>query len=57
MRPAAHCTRLIAGAIDLHGTPNGTFDNSTCPGIAGPVLTSSGVSGTTVVSGSPMLVE
>jgi hypothetical protein len=53
----ARCTRLIAGAIDLHGTPGGSFDNSSCPAIAGPVQTSSGVSGTTVVSGSPMLVE
>jgi len=54
---SAHCTRLIAGAIDLHGTPGGSFDNSNCPAIAGPVMTSSGVSGTTIVSGSPMLVQ
>jgi Flp pilus assembly protein TadG len=54
---SAHCARLIAGAIDLHGTPNGSFDNSSCPAIAGPVLTSSGVSGTTTVRGSPMLVQ
>ena len=54
---SAHCTRLIAGAIDLHGTPAGSFDNSSCPAIAGPVLTSSGVSGTTTLSGSPMLVQ
>jgi Flp pilus assembly protein TadG len=53
----ARCTRLIAGAIDLHGTPGGSFDNTNCLGIAGPVLTSSGVSGTTTLSGSPMLVQ
>jgi Flp pilus assembly protein TadG len=53
----AQCTRLIAAAIDLHGTPGGSFDNTNCPGIAGPVLTSSGVSGTTTLSGSPMLVQ
>ena len=53
----ATCTRLIAAAIDLHGTPSGSFDNSGCPALAGPVMTSSGVSGTTTNTGSPMLIQ
>jgi hypothetical protein len=53
----ATCTRLVAAAVDLHGTPNGSFDNSGCPNAAGPVLSSSGAGGTTVVAGSPMLVQ
>jgi hypothetical protein len=53
----AHCARLIAGAINLHGTPNGSFDNSQCAGLAGPTLTASGSSGTTPYSGSPMLIQ
>ena len=53
----ATCTRLIAASIDLHGTPNGSFDNSGCPAVAGPVMTSSGVSGTTTNTGSPLLIQ
>jgi hypothetical protein len=53
----ATCTRLIAAAIDLHGTPNGSFDNSGCANAAGPVLTSSGAGGVTATTGSPILVQ
>jgi hypothetical protein len=53
----ATCTRLIAAAIDLHGTPSGSFDNAGCPAVAGPVLTASGVSGSTSYSGQPILVQ
>lgn len=53
----ATCTRLVAASIDLHGTPSGSFDNSGCPALAGPVMTSSGVSGTTTNTGSPMLIQ
>jgi len=53
----ATCTRLIAASIDLHGTPNGSFDNSGCPTVAGPVLTQSGVTGGTLYSGAPMLIQ
>jgi hypothetical protein len=53
----ATCTRLVAAAINLHGTPNGSFDNSGCPTVAGPVLAQSGVIGGTQYSGAPMLVQ
>jgi hypothetical protein len=48
---------LVAAAIDLHGTPNGSFNNSGCPTMAGPTYTASGVSGTTASTGQPMLVQ
>ncbi len=53
----ATCTRLVAASIDLHGTPAGSFDNSGCPTTVGPVLSSSGVTGGTTYTGSPMLVQ
>jgi Flp pilus assembly protein TadG len=53
----AHCTRLIAAAINLHGTPAGSFDNSGCDAVAGPVLSASGVTGSTTNTGAPMLVQ
>ena len=54
---ASTCTRLIAGSISLSGTSAATFDNSTCPQVSGPVLTASGVSGTTSYTGAPLLVQ
>jgi len=36
------CTRLISASIKLAGTPVANFNNSGCPAVAGPVLTSSG---------------
>jgi len=51
------CTRLIAGSIDLSGGSAAVFNNSGCPTIAGPVLTSSGVAGGTTYNGSPMLIQ
>lgn len=54
---ASTCTRLIAASISLSGTSTAAFDNSTCPRVSGPVLTASGVSGTTNYSGAPMLVQ
>jgi Flp pilus assembly protein TadG len=53
----ATCTRLIAKEIDLHGTPSGSFDNAGCPAVAGPVLTASGVTGSTTHTGQPILVQ
>ncbi len=44
---ASTCTRLISAAIKLSGTPIANFDNSGCPAVAGPVLTSSGSGGVT----------
>ena len=54
---ASTCTRLVAASVGLVGTSTAVFDNSGCPTVAGPVLTSSGVSGTTSYTGSPMLVQ
>jgi len=51
------CTRLIAKEISLHGTSTASFNNNGCPAVAGPVLTASGVSGSTTNTGSPMLVQ
>ena len=51
------CTRLIAAAITLDGSATASFDNSGCPAVAGPVLTSSGVTGSGTTSGSPILVQ
>jgi Flp pilus assembly protein TadG len=45
------CTRLIAAAIKLAGTPVATFNNAGCPAVAGPVLAASGQ------SGSPKLIQ
>jgi len=54
---ASTCTRLVAGSIALSGTSNAVFDNSGCPTVAGPVLSSSGVVGGTTYTGSPMLIQ
>jgi hypothetical protein len=51
------CTRLIAGAINLTGGSTANFNNTGCSAVAGPVLTASGVSGSTAYKGAPMLVE
>jgi len=51
------CTRLVAGAITLSGGAAAVFNNSGCPTVAGPVLTSSGVAGSTTYNGSPMLIQ
>ena len=51
------CTRLIGGSISLAGTTAAVFNNSGCPATAGPVLTASGVVGSTTYTGSPMLVQ
>ncbi len=53
----AVCTRLIAKEIDLHGTPNGSFNNSGCTAVVGVSYTASGLSGTTATTGAPMLVQ
>ena len=54
---ASTCTRLIAGGISLSGSSTATFDNSTCPQVTGPVLSSSGVAGSTPYTGAPMLMQ
>ncbi len=54
---ASTCTRLVGGSIELAGTSNAVFDNSGCPTVAGPVLSSSGVVGGTTYTGSPMLIQ
>jgi hypothetical protein len=54
---ASTCTRLVAAAIALKGTSNAGFDNAGCPAVAGPVLTASGVTGSTTNTGAPMLVQ
>lgn len=54
---ASTCTRLIAASISLSGTSTASFDNSTCAQVSGPVLTASGISGTTNYSGAPVLVQ
>ncbi len=54
---ASSCTRLIGASVSLSGTSIAKFDNSGCPIVTGPTLTSSGVSGSTTHTGSPMLVE
>jgi hypothetical protein len=54
---ASTCTRLISASLSLSGTSTATFDNSTCPQVTGPVLASSGVSGSTTYTGAPMLVQ
>src|SRR5712691_2110099 len=51
------CTRLIAASINLTGGTTANFNNSGCPATAGPVLTASGVTGSTTYTGSPMLVQ
>jgi Flp pilus assembly protein TadG len=51
------CTRLIAASIDLSGGAASVFDNTGCPLLAGPILTSSGVPGGTTYNGAPMLVQ
>ena len=51
------CTRMIAASITLTGNSTATFNNSGCPATAGPVLTASGVTGSTTYSGAPMLVQ
>jgi len=51
------CTRLIAGALSLHGTSTISFNDTGCPAVAGPVLTASGVTGSTTNTGAPMLVQ
>ena len=51
------CTRLIAGALSLHGTSTVSFDDTGCPAVAGPVLAASGVTGSTTNTGAPMLVQ
>jgi hypothetical protein len=51
------CTRLISAAIKLSGTPIANFNNSGCPAVAGPVLTSSGSGGVTASTGSPILIQ
>ena len=54
---ASTCTRMIAASLSLSGTTAATFDNSTCPQVSGPVLTSSGVSSSTANTGTPMLIQ
>jgi len=54
---AATCTRLIGASVTLSGTSAAVFDNSGCPAVAGPVLTTSGVSGSTSYTGSPTLSQ
>jgi Flp pilus assembly protein TadG len=54
---ASTCTRLVAGAISLHGTSTASFNDTGCPATAGPVLTASGVTGSTTNTGAPMLVQ
>jgi hypothetical protein len=54
---ASTCTRLISASLSLVGSSTATFDNSTCPSVTGPILASSGVSGTTVYTGAPMLIQ
>lgn len=51
------CTRLIAGSIDLSGGSTAAFDNTGCSVTPGPVLTASGVSGSTTYNGAPLLVQ
>jgi hypothetical protein len=51
------CTRLVAADISLSGGTAAVFNNSGCPTIAGPVLTSSGVIGGTQYNGAPMLIQ
>ncbi len=54
---ASTCTRLVAGSISLAGTSTAVFDNSGCPTVAGPVLTASGVTGSSTYTGAPILIE
>lgn len=51
------CTRLIAASIDLSGGSMANFDNTGCTVSPGPVLTASGVSGSTTYNGAPELVQ
>ena len=51
------CTRLISAAITLTGGGTATFNNTGCSAVAGPVVTASGVSGSTTYTGAPMLVQ
>jgi Flp pilus assembly protein TadG len=54
---ATSCARLIAGSISLSGNATTTFDNAGCPAVSGPVLTASGVTGSTTNTGQPILVQ
>jgi Flp pilus assembly protein TadG len=54
---APSCARLIAKEIQLSGNATLSFDNRGCPAVAGPVLTASGVSGSTTNTGQPILVQ
>jgi Flp pilus assembly protein TadG len=54
---ASTCTRLVAKEISLHGTSAVSLDNTGCPAVAGPVLTASGVTGSTTNTGQPILVQ
>ena len=54
---ASTCTRLVASEIDLHGTSTVSLNDTGCPAVAGPVLTASGVTGSTTNTGAPMLVQ
>jgi hypothetical protein len=54
---ASTCTRLVSASLTLKGTSNATFDNTTCPNLVGPVLTSSGVIGATQYTGAPVLIQ
>ena len=54
---AATCTRLIGASISLSGTSAATFNNSGCPALAGPVLTASGVTGSTAYTGAPVVLS
>ena len=54
---ASTCTRLVAKEISLHGTSAASFNNTGCPAVAGPVLTASGVTGSTTNTGQPILVQ
>jgi Flp pilus assembly protein TadG len=54
---ASTCTRLIAASIALAGNSTANFVNTTCPNVVGPVASASGVSGSTVYAGAPMLIQ
>jgi len=51
------CTRLVAASVSLQGNSTASFDDTGCPATAGPVLTASGVTGSTTNTGAPMLVQ
>jgi Flp pilus assembly protein TadG len=54
---SSSCTRLVAGSVTLAGSSAAMFDNSGCPITASPVLTSSGVTGSTSYNGQPVLIQ